>query len=126
MESNNEELQYLSGFGNEFSSEALPGALPTHNSPQKCPYDLYAEQLSGSSFTMPRGQNYRTWLYRASPSVLHEPFEIMPSKSDLVSDFSSLPGDPNQVTKVSLISILAYARITLSPTVEMGTDSVSC
>ena len=39
----------MTGFGNEFSSEALPEALPLGmNNPQKCPYGLYAEQLSGS------------------------------------------------------------------------------
>ena len=39
---------YMSGFGNGFETEALPGALPVgRNSPQKCPYGLYAEQLSG-------------------------------------------------------------------------------
>ena len=37
-------LAYQSGFGNEFSSEALPGAPPVgQNSPQKAPYGLYAE-----------------------------------------------------------------------------------
>lgn len=47
-------LQYLSGFGNEFASEdpRRPGALPHgQNNPQKCPYGLYAEQLSGTAFT---------------------------------------------------------------------------
>ncbi|WP_036286003.1 homogentisate 1,2-dioxygenase [Methylocystis sp. ATCC 49242] len=63
---------YMSGFGNEFETEALPGALPKgQNSPQKCPYGLYAEQLSGSAFTAPRGANLRSWLYRIRPSVLH-------------------------------------------------------
>jgi len=66
-------LSYLSGFGNEFASEALPGALPEgQNSPQRCPYGLYAEQLSGSPFTAPRGQNQRAWLYRIRPSVKHQ------------------------------------------------------
>ncbi|SRR5579885_39793 len=66
------ELKYLRGFGNHFASEALAGALPAgQNSPQKCPFGLYAEQLSGSSFTMPRGQNLRSWLYRIRPSVSH-------------------------------------------------------
>ena len=38
---------YMSGFGNGFETEALPGALPIgRNSPQKCAYGLYAEQLS--------------------------------------------------------------------------------
>ncbi len=63
---------YMSGFGNHFASEALPGALPIgQNSPQQCPYGLYAEQLSGSAFTAPREHNQRSWLYRIRPSVLH-------------------------------------------------------
>lgn len=63
---------YMSGFGNEFETEALPGALPKgRNSPQQCPYGLYAEQISGSAFTAPPGANRRSWLYRIRPSVLH-------------------------------------------------------
>ncbi|MCH9670552.1 MAG: homogentisate 1,2-dioxygenase [Gammaproteobacteria bacterium] len=65
-------LQYLSGFGNEFASEALPDALPVgQNSPQRCPYGLYAEQLSGTAFTAPNATNARTWFYRIRPSVQH-------------------------------------------------------
>lgn len=65
-------LAYMSGFGNSFETEALPGALPVgQNSPQRCPYGLYAEQLSGSPFTAPRGTNERSWLYRIRPSVQH-------------------------------------------------------
>src|SRR3984885_770104 len=42
---------YMSGFGNSFETEALPGALPVgRNSPQRCAYGLYAEKLSGSPF----------------------------------------------------------------------------
>ncbi len=63
---------YMSGFGNGFETEALPGALPIgRNSPQKCAYGLYAEQLSGSPFTAPRASNERTWLYRIRPTVFH-------------------------------------------------------
>ncbi len=63
---------YMPGFGNDFETEALPGALPQgQNSPQKCAYGLYAEQLSGTPFTAPRGQNERTWCYRIRPSVQH-------------------------------------------------------
>ena len=63
---------YMSGFGNGFETEALPGALPVgRNSPQKCAYGLYAEQLSGSPFTAPRGSNERSWLYRIRPTVAH-------------------------------------------------------
>jgi homogentisate 1,2-dioxygenase len=63
---------YMPGFGNDFETEALPGALPIgQNSPQRCAYGLYAEQLSGSPFTAPRGANERSWLYRIRPSVRH-------------------------------------------------------
>jgi len=65
-------LLYISGFGNDFETEALEGALPQgQNSPQRCNYGLYAEQLSGSPFTAPRGTNERSWLYRIRPSVKH-------------------------------------------------------
>ena len=50
-----EDLSYMSGFGSFMTSEALPNALPVgQNSPKRCPYGLYAEQLSGSAFTAPR------------------------------------------------------------------------
>ena len=63
---------YMPGFGNDFETESLPGVLPQgRNSPQKCAYGLYAEQLSGSPFTAPRGTNERSWLYRIRPSVCH-------------------------------------------------------
>ena len=63
---------YMSGFGNGFETEALPGALPVgRNSPQRCAYGLYAEQLSGSPFTAPRASNERSWLYRIRPTVKH-------------------------------------------------------
>ena len=65
-------LGYQSGFGNGFETEALPGALPVgRNSPQRCAYGLYAEQLSGSPFTAPRASNERSWLYRIRPTVQH-------------------------------------------------------
>jgi homogentisate 1,2-dioxygenase len=65
-------LSYMPGFGNDFETEALPGALPQgQNSPQRPAYGLYAEQLSGSPFTAPRGTNERSWLYRIRPSVKH-------------------------------------------------------
>jgi homogentisate 1,2-dioxygenase len=63
---------YMPGFGNDFETEALPGALPQGmNSPQKCNYGLYGEQLSGTAFTAPSHQNERTWCYRIRPSVKH-------------------------------------------------------
>ena len=46
---------YMTGFGNHFATEAVPGALPEgRNSPQRAPMGLYAEQLSGTAFTAPR------------------------------------------------------------------------
>lgn len=64
--------KYMSGFSNSFETECLPGALPAGmNSPQKCNYGLYAEQLSGTAFTMPQASNQRSWLYRIRPSVKH-------------------------------------------------------
>lgn len=65
-------LRYMPGFGNDFETESLQGALPQgQNSPQRPAYGLYAEQLSGSPFTAPRGTNERSWLYRIRPSVKH-------------------------------------------------------
>ncbi|WP_375175568.1 homogentisate 1,2-dioxygenase [Pseudooceanicola sp.] len=61
---------YMPGFGNDFETEALPGALPQGmNSPQKCNYGLYGEQLSGTAFTAHPPE--RTWTYRIRPSVKH-------------------------------------------------------
>ena len=66
------QARYMSGFGNSFETEALPDALPIgRNSPQKCNYGLYAEQLSGSPFTAPQATNQRSWLYRIRPAVKH-------------------------------------------------------
>src|ERR1700728_2344689 len=69
-------LQYQSGFCSELATEALPGSLPIgRNSPQRCPYGLYAEQFSGTAFTAPLHANRRSWLYRIRPSVTHRPFQ---------------------------------------------------
>ena len=73
---NSTALKYHSGFGSHHESEAIEGALPVgRNSPQKVPFGLYAEQLSGSSFTMPRAHNLRSWLYRLRPSAMHPAFK---------------------------------------------------
>ncbi len=76
-------LEYLSGFGNQFSSEALPGALPVgQNSPQKVPYGLYTELLSGTAFTVPRSEARRTWLYRIRPSAKHRKYQRLERQLD--------------------------------------------
>ena len=88
---------YLSGFGNEHASEALPGALPVgQNSPQKAPYGLYAEQMSGTAFTVPRHASRRSWLYRIRPAAMHAPFRHIDAKR-LVSVFGDAPTPPNQM-----------------------------
>ena len=69
------ERAYLSGFGNEFASEALAGALPREqNTPQTPPLGLYIEELNGTAFTAPRGVSRSTWTYRIRPSAMHKPF----------------------------------------------------
>ncbi|MBF5094439.1 homogentisate 1,2-dioxygenase [Azospirillum sp. INR13] len=88
---------YRSGFGNEFATEALPGALPVgRNSPQRPPYGLYAEQISGTAFTTPRAHNRRSWLYRIRPAVVHEPFRPLES-GRLTSRFDEVPAPPTQL-----------------------------
>ncbi|MCQ4166993.1 homogentisate 1,2-dioxygenase [Tahibacter harae] len=90
-------MNYLSGFGNEHASEALPGALPQgRNSPQRVPYGLYAEQISGTAFTAPRHANRRSWLYRIRPAALHRPF--VPYAGGLFHNrFEEAPPTPNQL-----------------------------
>lgn len=86
---------YMSGFGNEFATEALPGALPQgQNSPQHVPYGLYAEQLSGTAFTAPRHQNRRSWLYRIRPGAVHQPFGALPV-GRFHNRFDETPATPN-------------------------------
>src|SRR6266404_9451919 len=84
-------LTYQYGFGNEFASEALPGALPVgQNSPQRAPYGLYAEQLSGTAFTAPRGANRRSWVYRIRPAAMHQPFRMI-ANGRIESRFDTVP-----------------------------------
>lgn len=72
---------YLHGFGNYHQSEAVPGALPSsQNSPQHCNLGLYAEQLSGTSFTRLRHQNLHSWLYRILPSVAQGSYSLYQQK----------------------------------------------
>jgi len=90
-------LKYQSGFCSEFATEALPGALPVgQNSPQRCPYGLYAEQLSGTAFTAPRHSNRRSWLYRIRPAALHGPFSPVKHRSFPVDAGNAHPS-PNQL-----------------------------
>ncbi len=95
-------LGYLTGFGNHHATEAVPGALPQgRNSPQRVPFGLYAEQLSGAAFTAPRAENRRSWLYRLRPTAFHGRFEPAPRSrvSQLVRSgpFTEVPPSPNRL-----------------------------
>lgn len=93
-----ESLTYSSGFGNEHSSEAVPGALPHgRNSPQRAPLGLYAEQLSGSAFTEPRARNRRSWLYRIRPSAAHPPYRRTDNGALRSAPFTESVPDPNRL-----------------------------
>jgi len=90
-------FSYQSGFGNEFATEALAGALPlAQNSPQRCPYNLYAEQFSGTAFTAPRHANRRSWLYRIRPAATHAPFEPLDA-DPFAGQANPEPLSPNQL-----------------------------
>ncbi|MES2498012.1 MAG: homogentisate 1,2-dioxygenase [Pseudomonadota bacterium] len=90
---------YVTGFGNHVSTEAVAGALPIgQNSPQRVPYGLYAEQLSGSAFTAPRAENQRSWLYRMRPAANHPPFQPYARPTGLRHrPFDEVPADPNRL-----------------------------
>ncbi len=98
-------LSYQSGFGNEFATEAVAGALPEgRNSPQRAPHGLYAEQLSGTAFTAPRSHNRRSWLYRIRPAAVHRPFVEIDAGlvggnfgGHVGGGFDEVPTPPNQL-----------------------------
>ncbi|GAA4790189.1 MULTISPECIES: homogentisate 1,2-dioxygenase [Streptomyces] len=92
------ERSFSPGFGNEHSSEAVPGALPHgRNSPQRAPLGLYAEQLSGSAFTEPRADNRRSWLYRIRPSAAHPAFVRTGNGALRSAPFTEAVPDPNRL-----------------------------
>ncbi len=89
---------YVSGFGNEFATEAIPGALPVgQNSPQRAPLGLFAEQLSGTPFTAPRAENRRSWLYRRRPSADHRPYARIDAATLRSGPFNDVAPTPNRL-----------------------------
>ncbi|KAK5128729.1 hypothetical protein LTR85_000062 [Meristemomyces frigidus] len=88
--------RYQLGFGNHWSSEAVPGALPEggRNVPQRCPYDLFSEQLNGSPFVSTRANLQHVWMYRIRPSVAHDLIEAHKETPDIEACF----GDNNPET----------------------------
>src|SRR5689334_14638388 len=92
------ELDYLSGFGNTFSSEAVKGALPIgRNSPQRPPHGLYTEGISGTAFTVPRAENRSTWMYRKRPSATHARYERLEARLWRSGPFTELEPTPNRL-----------------------------
>ena len=93
--SDRNDLRYMTGFGNECAAEAVPGTLPVgRNSPQRVAHGLYAEQISGTAFTAPRGENRRSWLYRIRPGAMHGSFETY-SQPRFHNDFGDGPVTPD-------------------------------
>lgn len=89
---------YMSGFGNEFATEAKAGTLPDgRNSPQKVAHGLYAEQISGTAFTAPRHSNHRTWTYRIRPGAIHGAFSEYDKASAFHNDFGQGRVPPDQM-----------------------------
>ena len=100
MNINEQGLHYQSGFGNEFSSEAVAGSLPIgQNSPQRVAHGLYAELFSGTAFTMPRHESRRTWMYRIRPSAAHPTFKSINSP---IPQAGLAPANPNRMRWESL------------------------
>ncbi len=88
------ELNYQSGFGNQFESEAESGVLPVgQNSPQKVKGGLYTEQLTGTAFTAPRSSMQRSWMYRIRPSVQHMT-NLEPTDPGLIRTGPDIQGAP--------------------------------
>jgi homogentisate 1,2-dioxygenase len=91
-------LVYQPGFGNHFVTESVPDALPVgRNSPQRPPYGLYAEQISGTSFTTARAENRRTWTYRIRPSVVHRPYARIDNGMIRSAPFNEVDATPTQL-----------------------------
>jgi homogentisate 1,2-dioxygenase len=91
-------INYQSGFGNTFSSEALKGALPVgRNSPQLAPKGLYAEVLSGTAFTAPRAENQSSWLYKLRPSAMHGPYKRIKEGLVRSGPFDEVETPPNRL-----------------------------
>ena len=117
-----EQRAYLSGFGNEFATEAIAGALPAgQNSPQRHPLGLYAEQISGTPFTVPRKEARRTWLYRIRPSADHRAYRrfhthtlctplAQPTPNRLRWDPLPLPAEPTDFV-AGLVTMMANADV---------------
>ena len=114
------EYTYQRGFGNEFASEAVPGALPQgRNSPQRAPLGLFTEQLSGTAFTQPRAVSRRTWVYRIMPSAAHPKFSRIGNGTLRGTPFDEIEPDPNRL-RWDPLPMPAAGPSRLAPTSSTG------
>lgn len=91
-------LEYQTGFGNDFNTEAVPGALPIGQSnPRTPPLGLYTEEINGTPFTAPRATSRRSWTYRIRPSAGHKPFHEIESARLRGAPFDEVRAPPNQL-----------------------------
>ncbi len=98
MTTHHPDSDYIPGFGNHVSTEAVPGALPIgRNSPQRPAFGLYAEQLSGTAFTAPRHENRRSWLYRMRPTAEHPPYVRYEGAKRFAPGTTDAPLAPNRL-----------------------------
>jgi homogentisate 1,2-dioxygenase len=92
------EADYIPGFSNHVSTEAVAGALPIgRNAPQRPAFGLYAEQLSGTAFTAPRHENRRSWLYRMRPTAEHPPYVRYDGAARFAPGTDDAPLAPNRL-----------------------------
>ena len=64
----NEALNYMPGFGNDFETESLPGALPQgQNSPQKCALAMPSASSRASTSRPFCSMLYGPWLTSEAP-----------------------------------------------------------
>lgn len=116
----------LRGYNNHHTSEAVKGALPAHqNSPQKTPFGLYAEQLSGTAFTAPSPSNRRSWVYRCRPSVQHFAAGSLAERplwtpNDLITPVAPLRWSPLEQPATEFSESLTLLSQTGSPTEMQG------
>ena len=98
MTTHHPRTEYIPGFGNHVSTEAVAGELPIgRNSPQRPPFGLYAEQLSGTAFTAPRHENRRSWLYRMRPTAEHPPYTRYAGAARFAPGITDAPLAPNRL-----------------------------
>ncbi|EJD06339.1 homogentisate 1,2-dioxygenase [Fomitiporia mediterranea MF3/22] len=110
---------YQVGFGNRFASEAIPGSLPyAQNSPQKCKYDLYAEQMTGTSFVAPKAEKQTAYVRSTVlrrlciNKIAWHPIDIPKSgKVDFIDGLKSFAGNGDPTLREGL-AIHMYASNT--------------